>query len=398
MKGRLLFLLLSAVVCAVPARADENDTVAIGKFEAYQDASAVENLKPAKNVILMIGDGMGIEEVTAARIATFGRGMGLAMDRMPVMGQSITLSLSDDLITDSGAGATAMASGVKTLNGRIGEDKDAKPVKTILEVAAGLGKSTGIVAVIRVTHATPAAFASHVKSRSNEWEIASQLSAAPLTVLLGGGYSYFLPASNPESYRDDDLDLLAAMRKRGTTVTTDAAEFKGLDLSRVKSLVGLFYPDSPPRASERKPSLPEMTEAALKVLSRNPKGFFLMIEGSQIDGGGHGNNLQSVVEEVLDFDRTVEMVRRFAEQDGNTLVVVTADHETGGLSLNDASDRSKTLTAGWTTKEHTANLVPIFALGPSAQAFAGLHQNQQIPQIAVQVWGVKNFTRFAYEK
>ncbi len=397
--NRVLSLVLAALLAfSMPVFADENDTVKIESFAAVGDAVAIQNVKPVKNIIIMIGDGMGFNALGAARAAAFGRGTGLALDRMQAMGQSLTWSLSDDYITDSAAGGTALSSGVRTLNGRIGEDKDARPVKSILEVAKSLGKSTGVIATCTLTDATPASFLSHAKNRSNEWEIARQISGAPVDVLLGGGRAYFLPAADRESLRDDDLNLLEAMRKRGMTVVTAADEFRALDLSKVKSLAGLFALEDMKTAPQREMPLPEMVEGALKVLSRNPKGFFLMVEGSQIDWAGHGNNLKYSVDETLDFDSAVAKAVEFAGKDGSTLVIVTADHETGGLAINKAIESDRTITAGWTHGSHTGSAVPLLAFGPNAQAFAGLHHNFHIPQMAVQGWGVKNFATFAYDK
>ena len=397
--NRVLSLVLAALLAfSMPVFADENDTVKIESFAAVGDAVAIQNVKPVKNIIIMIGDGMGFNALGAARAAAFGRGTGLALDRMQAMGQSLTWSLSDDYITDSAAGGTALSSGVRTLNGRIGEDKDARPVKSILEVAKSLGKSTGVIATCTLTDATPASFLSHAKNRSNEWEIARQISGAPVDVLLGGGRAYFLPAADRESLRDDDLNLLEAMRKRGMTVVTAADEFRALDLSKVKSLAGLFALEDMKTAPRPEIPLPEMVEGALKVLSRNPKGFFLMVEGSQIDWAGHGNNLKYSVDETLDFDSAVAKAVEFAGKDGSTLVIVTADHETGGLAINKAIESDRTITAGWTHGSHTGSAVPLLAFGPNAQAFAGLHHNFHIPQMAVQGWGVKNFATFAYDK
>lgn len=394
----LSFALAALLAFSLPVFADENDTVKIESFAAVGDAVAIQNVRPVKNIIIMIGDGMGFNAVGAARAAAFGRGAGLTMDRMQAMGQSLTWSLSDDFITDSGAGGTALSTGLRTTNSRIGEDKDGRPVKTILELAKSLGKSTGVVVTCAVTHATPASFLSHVKSRSNEWEIARQISTAPVDVLLGGGLGYFLPAADKNSYRDDDLDLMAAMRKRGMTVVTSPEEFRALDFSKVQSIAGLFARMHMATAPKREIPLPEMVESTLKVLSRNPKGFFLMVEGSQIDWEGHANNLRGNVDETLDFDRTVAKAIEFAQKDGNTLVIVTADHETGGLSINDAAEMKGQITAGWTHGDHTGSAVPLLAFGPNAQAFAGLHHNFHIPQMAVQGWGVKNFATFAYDK
>ena len=394
--GTTLLALLLCLPLAVFA--DDNDTVTIKTFKEYPDATAIEGVVKVKNIIMLIGDGMGFNQVTAARIAAFGRGVGLAMDRMEETGQNLSFSLDGSLITDSAAGATSLASGVKTLNGMIGEDAEGKRLQTIADLARKLGKSTGVVAACEVTHATPACFASHVKSRSNAWEIARQMADEPLDVLLGGGYKFFLPGSHPESARDDELDLIERMRKRGATVTMDPDEFRALELGKVKSLVGLFAPGHMKPAGERKVSLTEMTRAALDVLGRNPKGFFLMVEASQIDWAGHGNDLKYNVAETLDFDEVIGMVLDFAEADGETLVIVTADHETGGLSINAVSEENSTLTAGWTHGSHTANPVPIFAHGPNSHAFGRTLHNHQIPQLAVQGWGVKNFTGFAYEK
>jgi alkaline phosphatase len=396
MKFRML--LLALLVCVpLSVYADENDTVKIQSFKAPSDATAIAGVKKVKNVILMIGDGMGFNAVSAARMAAFGRGIGLVMDGMEVTGQSLTNSADDDFITDSAAGATALASGVKTLNGRIGEDVECKKLRTITDVARDLGKSTGVVALCTVTDATPACFSSHAKARANHWEIAKGIADEPLDVLIGGGRQYFLPGSNPESARDDELDLLGVIRKRGTTVATSVDEFRALDLAKVKSLAALLEPDASEPAGKRPYELAELTKAALDILSRNPKGFFLMVEASQIDWAGHGNNLQYSVGETLDFDKAIKVALDFAK-DGETLVIVTADHETGGLGLNKGSESKSEMTAGWTTGSHTNAAVPIFASGPNAEAFGRVIQNINIPQLAVQGWGVKNFAGFAYGK
>ncbi|MCE5271065.1 alkaline phosphatase [bacterium] len=397
---RLLHLALAALLMlSLPVyAADQNDTVKIADFTQAADAAAIQNVKPVKNIIIMIGDGMGINEVGAARTALYGRGLGLTLDRLPALGQSITWSLSDDFITDSGAGGTALACGLRTLNGRIGEDRDARPLKNILELARSMGKSTGVVVTCSITHATPACFLAHVKNRSNEWEIARQICAAPADVMLGGGIEFFLPASDKRSRRDDETDLLEVLRKRGYSVLTTADELKATDFGKAKAVAGFFAPYNMRSATKRDTPLPDMVAGALQLLSRNPKGFFLMVEGSQIDGGGHGNDLQYVVDETLDFDRAVAKAVDFAEKDGNTLVVVTADHETGGLSLTETNETDGTMTAGWTGPEHTGSVVPLLAYGPNAQAFAGLHHNFHVPQLAVQGWGVKNFASFATDK
>ena len=375
------------------------NTVEIQSLDVVPDAVTVKNVKKVKNVIMLIGDGMGFEAVTAARIVAHGKGKGLSCDRFPVLGQSITYSLDKSLITDSAASGTALASGERTYNGMIGLDADKKPISNIADLAHHLGKSTGIVAVCDITHATPAAYAAHVKTRDNQWEIAKQMADVPLEVMLGGGRQYFLPGGDPGSKRDDDLDLVARMKKQGKTVVFTEEELDALNLAGVNNLVGLFASGHLDKVSDnRRPVLKKMTETALDILSRNKKGFFLMVEGSQIDWGGHANDLAYNSSEMLDFDETVGMVLDWAEKDGETLVVVTADHETGGLALIKADTEQKTLSAGWSTGDHTANVVPVFAYGPNSEAYAGTLFNFHIPQIAVQGWGVKNYKDFAYER
>ena len=390
--------ILVLLVLITPLTADCTDSQRIKHFTGIENAKAIPNVTPVKNIIIMIGDGMGHSQVTAARMAAHGTGIGLAMDIMPVLGNCLTFSLSDALITDSAAGATALATGVKTMNGMVSVDKDEKPLKTILEIAREMGKSTGIISTSEVTHATPACFLSHVKSRGENYEIARQMSENPPDVLLGGGFGFFLPSNVKDSYRKDNLDLLKVMRDKGLTVITDPVGFKSMDFQQRNSLIGLFAKKAMKKAGKRIPTLPDMVRAAVAMLSKNTNGFFLMVEGSQIDWEGHGNDLKGIVKETLDFDRAVGVVRDFAEEDRKTLVIVTADHETGGLSIIKADGPKETFAIGWTTGGHTASTVPVYAYGPNAEAFGGTLHNHHIPQLAIQAWGVKDFTSFAYNK
>ncbi len=391
--SRIVMLILITVQFSVSAFC--GDTYKIQNFAPAENAQAIENPAPVKNIIIMIGDGMGFDEVTAARIARFGGGKGLAMDAFPAVGISLTYSADENLITDSAAGATALASGLLTYNGAIGVDTDQKPVKTILEVARELGKTTGVVATCEITHATPAGFLSHTSSRGDNNEIALQIAENPADVMLAGGYGFFLPSTDAESYRKDDQNLIEKMKAKGRKVLTTPEEFAAVNPRNEDQLIGFFARKGMDLAPVRRPSLPEMTKAAIDILSKNEKGFFLMVEGSQIDWRGHDNDFSGNVDETIDFDNAVRIALNFARSDGNTLLIVTADHETGGLSVTGVDRAAQTVTGGWTTKGHSANDVPLYAFGPNAYTFSGTHFIFNIPQLAIQGWGVKNFADFA---
>jgi alkaline phosphatase len=323
-----------------------------------------------ENIILMIGDGMGIAHITAARIST-GK---LNLDRFKVLGLLSTHS-NNELITDSAAAATALATGQKTNNGMISMTPRKKPLKTVLEYAEDRGKATGLIATTTITHATPAAFASHIKSRKIQNEIAEQIAASEIEVLFGGGWSFFVPESQPKSKRKDDKNLLSALSARMQLATSREA-FRKLDITRPAAY--LPKPGALPEAKRRKVSLAEMTITGLDILSRSTNGFFLMVEGSQIDWRAHGNDSDGIVDEVTSFDKAVGVAYRFARAKGNTLLIVTADHETGGFAVAEGSIKKKVSKGAFTSNGHTGEMVPLFAYGPGSQAFAGIHDNTHI--------------------
>lgn len=311
-------------------------------------------------VILFIGDGTGVGAWTAARVSAD----ALAVDVLPVGGLVDTREGSGK-ITDSAASATALAAGIHTFNGAISVGPDSQPVRTVLELAEARGMATGLVATSAVTHATPAAFAAHVVSRSRQFEIARQMVEQGIDVVLGGGRRFFDPAIRPDS-----ADLLGALRERSTVVAS-AEGFRGLGLDTVAALVGLFADDGMPAEADRAPTLAEMTAAALAVLDRDPDGFFLMVEGSQPDWREHDHMpLATVAAEVLDLDRALAVALEYCERRPETLVVVTADHETGGLAV--VTDSTGAWAASYAGGDHTAALVPLFARGPGAERFGGM--------------------------
>jgi alkaline phosphatase len=324
-----------------------------------------------RNVILMIGDGMGAAHVTAGKIIAG----NLEMERLTAGGLVTTYS-ADELVTDSAAGGTAYATGRKTRNGAISISPSGERLETVIEYAEQLGMATGLVVTCSVAHATPAAFAAHVENRDDYAEIARQMTASGVDVLFGGGRSYFLPQSEPGSARKDDEDLLGALRRR-MPVALSADEFRALP--DVEAAAALLASDDMGWVAERNPPLPELTEKALRILSKDADGFFLVIEGSQIDWAAHDNRENELVSEVLDFDRAVGVAMDFAERDGRTLVVVTADHETGAYAILDGSiERHEITDPRFGTEKHSATMVPLLAYGPGSGAFGGIEDNTDV--------------------
>ena len=323
------------------------------------------------NIVFLIGDGMGVGQVTAARIE-YG---SLHMERLPV-GGLLTTFASNRLVTDSAASGTAFATGHKSYNGAISVSPDHEPLKTVLEYAEERGMATGLVVTCSITHATPAVFAAHVDSRQKDKEIARQIVSSGVDVLFGGGWSFFLPNTEPGGARTDGLNLLDELRER-MPVALSVEEFR--NLPDTDAAAALLYPGHPPSVAYREPSLAEMTGRALEILSRDEDGFFVMIEGSQIDWAGHENDHDWLMDEMADFDEAVGVVMDFAETDGRTLVIVTADHETGAYSVLDGSlERHEVTRPDFGSGDHSAAMVPLLAYGPGSAAFGGMQDNTDL--------------------
>lgn len=335
-----------------------------------------DKAKQPKNIILLIGDGMGVAQVYSGYTA---KGGVLNMTSMPVTGFSVTYSASD-YITDSGAGGTALSTGVKTNNYSIGLDVQGKPVKTILEMAEENGLSTALVSTSAITHATPASFIAHTSNRSKYADIAFDFLHTDIDVFIGGGYNHF-------AKRSDSLNLIDSLKKKSYLVVRD---LKDVDVPTTHRLAALLSDEHMPSIEKGRGNvLPEATEMALKIISRNKKGFFIMIEGSQIDWACHDNNSKGVIEEVIDFDNAVGKALQFAAKDKETLVIVTADHETGGFGIPGGSFSGKVVEGAFLCKDHTATMVPVFAFGPGAEIFTGVQQNTDIFAKMVKLMGIK---------
>lgn len=331
-----------------------------------------------KNIILLIGDGMGLTQVTAGMYAN---GNKLNLERFPITGLMKTHS-SSHLITDSAAGATAFACGCKTYNGAIGVTKAKSPCLTILEQAKKNGLATGLVATSSITHATPASFIAHVNSRADMEDIAKYFMQTELDFFIGGGLQYF------NQRKTDQRNLYAELLAKGYELSSfqekKLAEITASTARPFGWFSAIGEPDSVSGGRDYLPLAARMATDFLK--NRTDKGFFLMLEGSQIDWAGHAKDGPRVVAEMLDFDAAIGEILRFAEADGNTLVIVTADHETGGLALHQG-EGFDVLDYQFTTGYHTATLVPVFAYGPGAEQFGGILDNTDIYWKMARIWG-----------
>lgn len=322
--------------------------------------------KKVKNVIFMIGDGTGLSQWSVGWVANGG---ALNIDQMPVSGYSRTYCL-DKLVTDSCAGGTALAIGQKTNYGYIGVDGNGEPVESVLQYAKSKGMKTGVTVTCRINDATPADYCIHGTSRADEEGLAAQYVTSNVDFISGGGTHFW-------NQRSDGRNLIEEMKAIGYTYVDkleDIAHAEG------DKFLGLYDEYDLQPALDRGPILMESTLKALQMLD-NRKGFFLMVEGSQIDDWCHRNKVGYMCEELFDFDKVIGAVLEWAEKDGHTLVVVTADHNTGGLTLLKGSIEERTVKVHFSTKGHDGIVVPVFAFGPGAEAFAGMHENAEIGQI-----------------
>ena len=312
-----------------------------------------EDTRQVKGIILLIGDGMGINQIRSAGIyAKKVLGRALVLNSIRTHGITATSSANSE-VTDSAAAATALYTGYKTDNGMINVLPDGKKLCTIAQAAKKAGLSVGVVSTTRLTHATPAAVYSNSPKRDDENFIAEQLPALAPEVALAGGLRNFLPQSTKGSKRKDDKDLVRVMKQQGYTYVTNAAELQEIDPGKTDKLLGLFAMshmafeldrENVPRLGSQ-PSLADMTKAALSILGKNPKGFFVMIEGGRIDHACHAHDIKAAIYDTLAFDDAVGVALDYRKAHPEVLVLVTADHETGGLSLGKGTEYALSLGA-----------------------------------------------------
>ncbi len=320
---------------------------------------------------------MGLTQISGALAHYQGRN---AFERFPVVGLSKTSS-SDNWVTDSGAGATVFSIGKKTFNGAIGVDSLGKEAPNLFELIKPMGWKTGVVATSSVTHATPASFYAHVASRKSEDAIADFLLRGTCDVAIGGGIKFF-------KNRADKRDLFSELQSQGFTCIANP------ELSSVSAARLVYVCDSngmKTMQQGRGDFLSKATKQATSSLMKDNKkqSYFLMVEGSQIDWGGHDNNFDYMKAELIDFNEVINQVLDEAIRDGNTLVVVTADHETGGLSLIENKENKSTFKVHYSTGGHSGVMVPVFAYGPGAEEFAGIYPNNHVFFKFCKLMGIK---------
>ena len=358
------------ILCFVAVNISSSQTVTKGQ---YQEENPHETYMPSfrndgkhcrvRNVILMIGDGMGLAHASAAMYANRG---SLTFMNLKTMGLVRTQS-SSDFTTDSAASGTALATGHKTHNRALGVDMNDQPLENIIETLSAWGYSTGILTTDYMDGATPGAFFAHQKDRGMSHAIWSDLAASPMNFAAAGCHDAF--DALPDSIRfpiQNEFDVVFRIPEE-------------TDSKRI-----VYFPERGECASvnnpERKDFLPATTVFAMNYLRNlSRKGFFLLVEGARIDKSSHSNDFPAIVREVLDFDKAVEAALRFAEKDGHTLVIVTADHETGALTLRKGDMHEGMISGLLASSGHTPLPVPLYAYGPWSDLFMGVQENSDIP-------------------
>ena len=317
-----------------------------------------------KNVVLMIGDGMSLMHVYSAWTANRGK---LHLDNSQAVGLSKTYC-ADKLITDSGAGGTALATGHKTNYHYVSVDTEGNPLKSIVDYAYEAGMSTGIAVTCRLWDATPATFCVHNIDRDNEAEIIGDYVDCNIDYVFGGGAKLF-------ENRDDGRNIFTELSNKGFQVTHSWDELEKIEKGKVFAVFFCVYTPLP---AVRGDLLARTSLKGIELMNQNPNGFFMMIEGSQIDDYGHFNDLDLLMQETHDFDKTIGKIFEWAAQDGETLVIVTADHETGGLTLVDGDLEEGRIVCKFSTGGHSGVMVPVYAFGPGSDKFTGIYENTAI--------------------
>jgi alkaline phosphatase len=365
------YILTIAILILSACDSSNTEVIKIGSEKTeYLNIEEFPHGLKAKNIILAVGDGTGLNQVMLSRLAIGGMDHKLSIDQLPYHGISLTHSYNN-IYTDSAAAATTWATGQKTKNRYLSIDVNKEKLQTITEMLSKKSYISGLVATSSITHATPAAFYAHIDSRYKYSEIAEQLINSPINIAMGGGLEFFNVEKIGNSHH----------------VLTNKKSFN-LDLNDSKKVIGLFDNDGIYRDPE-KPTQREMTDFTLKYLNKNQcNGFFLMTEGSQIDWAAHDNNANEMITEFRDFDLTIKDLINFVTQNKETLLIITADHETGGLQILKQDDDS--VIVQWGTGSHTSTPVGVYTYGPAAELFNGVMDNTDIHQKMLEAIDYKN--------
>ncbi len=368
MKKTLIFALVAVLaVISCKKKQDGKQLQYYATPNPYEIVSVEEPSRDneVRNVIIMIGDGMGLEQVSCAWVVNHGK---LNLDNFPHTGLSRTWC-TNKLITDSGAGGTALSSGVKTAYSHVGTAPDSTDIPSVLVKARQVGKKTGVVVTCHFADATPCDFCCHNEYRYNQDDLIADYVDCGVDYLAGGGLDWFTVN------RKDGRDITKEMAAAGYHVALTEEELMAAELP----VIGILAPDNLPVAMERGDLYRHSVARGLDILSRESgdKGFVMMLEGSCIDDWLHGNDIGKAMEELLDFDRTIGDVLQWAAADGHTLVVVTADHNTGCLTLQDGNLEEGTIGVAFGSESHNGIAVPVYAWGPGSDVFTGIKENDE---------------------
>lgn len=364
---RKIFAAAALALCVHSANAQYNMPT---QTFTYEHPYAVEKLqapkgKKVKNVILMIGDGMSLMHVYTAWAANRGK---LWLENAQATGLSKTWAVKK-LVTDSGSGGTSLATGVKTVYHAVGVDPEGKPLTSLVDVAKELGKDAGMAVTCRLWDATPCDFCCHNIDRDKEEELVGDYPTSGVDFVFGGGAQKF-------TNRKDGRDIFKELQKKGYHVSRTLDDFFAYDKN--SRIFAVPYDKDTPLPDERGDLLARASMKGISLMNQNKNGFFMMIEGSQLDDYGHFNQLDLLMKETLDFDQTVGEVMKWAAKNGETLVVVTADHETGGLTLVNGNKDEGRVECCFSTKDHSGAMVPVYAFGPGAENFTGIFENTDV--------------------
>lgn len=364
---RKFFAAAALALCVHSANAQYNMPT---QTFTYEHPYAVEKFqapkgKKVKNVILMIGDGMSLMHVYTAWAANRGK---LWLENAQATGLSKTWAVKK-LVTDSGSGGTSLATGVKTVYHAVGVDPEGKPLTSLVDVAKELGKDAGMAVTCRLWDATPCDFCCHNIDRDKEEELVGDYPTSGVDFVFGGGAQKF-------TNRKDGRDIFKELQKKGYHVSRTLDDFFAYDKN--SRIFAVPYDKDTPLPDERGDLLARASMKGISLMNQNKNGFFMMIEGSQLDDYGHFNQLDLLMKETLDFDQTVGEVMKWAAKDGETLVVVTADHETGGLTLVNGNKDEGRVECCFSTKDHSGAMVPVYAFGPGAENFTGIFENTDV--------------------
>lgn len=365
------------------------ESVPAGSVLIPKSLAAVE--RKAKNIILLIGDGMSASQVSSYRLLKGGPNARLAVDKFPISGIVLTHS-EDAIVTDSASSATAYSTGIKTNNTFLGLDKDKNILENLTEKIHGYGFVSSLIATSEVTHATPAAFAAHIDLRWKTDEISAQMMDSNVVTILGGGRHFFL-TEEMGGKREDGRDLFKEV-ENSHVLLTHKDQLNDFDQTTSGKVVGLFADEhlrdlEKPENHSTEPSLSEMLNFAIKrsetFMDNGCKGSFIMVEGSQVDWAGHSNDINYLKREMQDLEEAVELAVDYANKNQDTLVIVTADHETGGLLIEPASPADYTgneVKFSFNTAigrgSHTGVPVPVYAYGPGSENFTGTLDNTDV--------------------